>query len=221
MSKIRCLIADDHVLFREGLRRILDMEDDMQCVALAADGEEAARLAAESKADVAIIDIAMPVVDGIEATKLIKASLPMTGVIMLSAYKYPHYVLASMRAGADGYLLKNTPSHELAEAVRMVHCGKAVFSMEVTKKVLPAVSQGNLHEHHIVSDVLHRREFEVLKLAAKGLSNKSIASTMGLTGHTVATHLVNIFRKMGVSSRTEAVLHALKEGWITVDDLSQ
>jgi NarL family two-component system response regulator LiaR len=219
MEKIRFLIADDHVLFREGLRQLLEGEDDIECVALASDGKEAVRLTSELTPDVALIDISMPELDGIECVKQIKSVAPNTSVIMLSAYKYPHYVAESVKAGADGYLLKSTPRSELANAIRMVQGGEGVFGSGITKKALSRLS-GNPRESFTTEDALCGRELEVLKLTAKGLTNKMIAKRLGISGYTVGTHLVNIFRKIGVKSRTEAALYAVKEGWLTLDDVA-
>ena len=136
MKKISIVVADDHTLFREGLRRLLNHEKDLECVALAQDGEEAVALTKQLMPDVVLIDIAMPKVDGIEAAKQIKSACPTTAVLILSAYKHDRYVYTCMRAGVDGYLLKNMPPDELTNAVRLVHAGQAVFNLEATSGVL-------------------------------------------------------------------------------------
>ena len=218
MEKISVLVADDHPAFREGLCRFLGEEEDLEVIAKPADGEQAVRLAKELLPDVAIIDVAMPKLNGIEAAKQIKAACPNTAILMVSAYSYESYLLASLRAKAAGYILKNASLDELINAVRMVHNGEAVFDFKSISKVLGQLTTDEDTERKMLAE-LHHRELEVLKLAAKGRSNKEIAEELGISERTVQTHMVNIFRKLEVGSRTEAVLHALREGWLNLDDL--
>lgn len=216
-KKIRVLVADDHPAFREGLARLLADEADLECVATAGDGEEAVRLAAEHSPDVVAMDIAMPKMNGIEATRQIKATRPTTAVLVLSAYSYEPYVYASLQAGAAGYLLKNAPLRELVSAIRAVYVGEALLDPAIAQKVLTRlVSAGGGAKS---PRALHERELEVLKLAAKGMSNREIATQLVISERTVQTHFSNIFRKIQVGSRTEAVLHALREGSLTLEDL--
>lgn len=219
MRKIRVLIADNHPVFREGLARLFQEEDDLECVATAKDGEEAIRLAQEFMPDVAVIDVNMPQTSGIEALKQIRKTCPSIGILMLSAYKYSHYVNSSIQAGADGYLVKNIPRHKLIEAIRMIHAGQGVFNLEVSGGVLRRLTAG-ASDSTANPSVLHKRELEVLKLVAKGMTNKQIANELNISDNTVGTHLVNVFRKLGVESRTEATLHAFKEGLITTDEIA-
>lgn len=219
MGKIRVLVADDHSLFAEGVRQLVNLESDMECIGIAADGAEAVRLTQELEPDVVLIDIAMPSVDGIEAAKQIRSSHPKTAVIVVSAYKYDHYVLAAMQAGVNGYLLKNTHRADVVNAIRMVHSGECVFSTEAAGDVLRRLA-GDGSKISSTFGGLHERELDVLKLAAAGLGNKEIANRLGISENTVATHFCNIFRKLGVESRTEAALHAFREGWLTSDDLT-
>jgi len=220
MSKIRILIADDHAVVREGTRQILVQEPDMDVVAEAADGTEAIRLAGAVKPDVAIIDIAMPVVDGIEATKQIKARYPTVAVLILSAYDDDQFVFSLLEAGAAGYLLKSVRGRELVDAVRQVYAGESVLHPAIARKVLnrfvPAPGKASFKK---ASDTLSDRELEVLKLATRGLSNQQIADELCLSLRTVQAHLGHIFNKLQVSSRTEAVVRALKEGWVTLEDI--
>lgn len=220
MGKITILIADDHALVREGTRQILGHEDDLEVVAEASDGEEAVRLVGAKKPDVAIIDIAMPKVDGIEATRQIKALYPATAVLILSAYDDDQFVFSLVEAGAAGYLLKSIRGQELIDAVRAVYNGESVLHPAIARKVLnrlaPTFSEPKGHK---LLEVLSEREIEVLRLATRGLSNQSIASELYLSLRTVQAHLGHIFNKLQVSSRTEAVVRALKEGWITLDDV--
>ena len=220
MGKISILIADDHVVVREGTRQILEHEDDLEVVAEASDGDEAVRLIGAKKPDVAIIDVAMPKMDGIEATKRIKALYPATAVLILSAYDDDQFVFNLVKAGAAGYLLKSVRGQELVDAVRAVHNGESVLHPAIARKVLNrlAPTSGEPKGHKPL-DVLSNREIEVLRLATRGLSNQSIASELCLSLRTVQAHLGHIFNKLQVSSRTEAVVRALKEGWITLDDV--
>lgn len=218
MEKIKVLVADAHPVFRDGLCRLLEDEDDLEIVARAADGEEAIRLAKELLPDVAILDVAMPGLNGIEAATQIKAVCPNIGILMMSAYNYESYMIASLRAGAAGYLLKNVSLRDLINAIRLVHAGEGVFDLKAASRILSRVA-GEKWEDRRGLEGLGRREVEVLKLAAKGISNKEIAAELVISERTVQTHLVNIFRKLRVNSRTGAVFTALKEGWLTVDDL--
>ena len=220
MAKIKILIADDHAVVREGTRQILEQDQRLEVVAEAGDGEEAIRLATNLKPDVAIIDIAMPNIDGIEATRQIKALCPDTTVLILTAYDDDQFIFSLLEAGAAGYLLKSVRGRELIDAVRSVHAGESVLHPAIARKVLNRFvpSSGKPIEEESL-DVLSQREMEVLKLAARGLSNQDIAEELCLSMRTVQGHLGHIFNKLQVSSRTEAVIRALKEGWVTLDDV--
>jgi len=221
MEKIRILIADDHTLVREGTRQRLEREEDFEVVGEAGDGEEAVRLASQLKPDVAIMDVAMPNLNGIEATKRIKASRPATAILVLSAYDNDQYIYAALEAGANGYLLKNARGQQLVDAIRDVKAGEVVLDPHVARKVVQwfsSLSRGERVEG--LPDYVSDRELDVLKLAAKGMSNKEIAAELSLSVRTVQSHLGNIFDKLGVSSRTEAVLRAIKEGWISLENVS-
>lgn len=219
MEKIRVLIADNHPVFLEGLARLFQEEEDLESVATAQDGEEAIRLAQELLPDVAVIDVNMPHISGIEALKQIKKTCPSIGVLMLSAYKYNHYVNSSIQAGADGYLVKNIPRRKLIEAIRMIHTGDGVFNLKASGGILRRLTVG-ADGAAANPSTLHKRELEVLKLVAKGMTNKQIASELNISDNTVGTHLVNVFRKLRVESRTEATLYALREGLITTDEIT-
>ena len=221
MGKIKILIADDHAVVREGTRRILEGEQDLEVVAEAGDGEEAVRLATTVKPDVAIIDISMPKLDGIEATKQIKALSPAITVLILTAYDDDQFIFSLLEAGAAGYLLKSVRGRELIDAVRAVHAGESVLHPSVARKVLNRfASISGKPRKQKPAEVLSEREIDVLKLATRGLSNQDIAEELCLSRRTGQGHLANIFNKLVVSSRTEAVVRALKEGWITLDDVS-
>lgn len=221
MEKIRIILADDHTLVREGTRERLEREDDFEVVGEASNGEEAVRLVTQLKPDVAIVDIAMPRLNGIDATKQIKEAHPATAVLVLSAYDNDQYIYAVLEAGASGYLLKNVQGRQLVDAIHDVHAGEVVLDPHVARKVVrwfSSLSKGERMEK--LPEHFSDRELEVLKLAAKGMSNKEIAAELSLSVRTVQSHLANIFDKLGVNSRTEAVLCALKEGWISLDHVS-
>jgi NarL family two-component system response regulator LiaR len=220
MENISILLADDHVLVRQGTRELLEREDDMKVVGEAGDGEEAVTLTAQLHPHVVIMDIAMPKLNGIEATRRIKEILPDSAVLILSAYDDDQYVFAILEAGAAGYLLKDVPSHELVEAIRAVHAGESILHPTIARKVLNRFAssrrQGAIAAE---ADQLSEREMEVLKLAASGKTNMEIANEIALSVRTVQGHLSNIFSKMQVGSRTEAVILALRMGWFTLEDI--
>jgi len=220
MTTIRVLIADDHAMVREGMRRMFEREKDIEVVGEAGDGEEAVRLAEECKPDVAIMDISMPKLDGIEATKEIKKRCPSVTVLILSAYDDDQFVFALLEAGAAGYLLKSVRSREVIDAVRAVYSGESVLHPAVAKKVLNRFMTGGGRTRPARSgEILSDREKEILKLATRGLSNADIAEELCLSIRTVQGHLGHIFNKLQVSSRTEAVVRALKEEWVTLEDI--
>ncbi len=220
VGKIRVLIADDHAVVREGTRRMLEQEGDMEVVGEAVDGEEAVELADETKPDVAIVDISMPKLDGIEATRQIKSRCPSVTILILSAYDDDQFVFSLLEAGAAGYLLKSVRSRELVDAVRAVHGGESVLHPAVAKKVLNRfVTGGGKASPPRSAEVLSDREREILRMATHGLSNADIARELCLSIRTVQGHLGHIFNKLQVSSRTEAVVRALKEGWVTLEDI--
>ena len=219
MQKIRILLADDHDLVREGTRELLEREQDLQVVAEAGDGQEAVRLTVEHRPDVALVDIAMPTLTGIEATRQIKAQSPATAVLILTAYDDDQYIFALLEAGAAGYLLKNVRRRVLVDAIRSVHAGESVLHPVIARKVIDrfADSVSQSPEKTDV-DQLTERELDVLRLAAKGMSNKEIAQQLYVSTRTVQTHLSTIFHKMQVGSRTEAVVQALRKGWLMLDE---
>jgi DNA-binding NarL/FixJ family response regulator len=219
VGTIRILLADDHVLVRQGTRELLEREADLTVVAEAGDGEDAVRLACEHSPDVALMDIAMPVLNGIEATRRIKAAMPHVSVLALSAYDDDQYVFALLEAGAAGYLLKNVGADALVKAIRAVAAGEAVLDPSIARRVASRFARPeDARAGGNPLDQLTERELEVLRLAARGLKNQEIANELSLSVRTVQTHLSNIFGKMGVGSRTEAVLEALKRGWLTLQD---
>jgi DNA-binding NarL/FixJ family response regulator len=208
---IRVLIADDHAVVREGTAELLERAGDIRVVAQAADGTEAVRLAAQLQPDVALLDLAMPGVDGREAAQRLKQVSPKTAVLALTAHDEEPYVMAMLEAGASGYLTKAARGREVIEAVRAAAAGEMVFSPAVAARVVGR-ALGRTKAQPSIS--LTGRELEVLRAAARGLGNKQIAVELGLSPRTVQTHLTSVFAKLGVGSRTEAVMRAVREGWV-------
>ncbi|MGH2494084.1 MAG: response regulator [Ktedonobacteraceae bacterium] len=214
---IRILLVDDHALVREGTRRLLEMENDVEVVAEASSGEEAIEVARSLRPDIAVMDIAMPGIGGIEATRAIKKYCPETAVLVLSAYDDEPYLLALLDAGAAAFLLKNVHGQELISAIRAVSRGESVLQPSIAEKMMRKLST-RPDATPYSTNLLSEREFDVLRLAARGLPNKEIAARMSLSIRTVHSHLANIFMKMQVGSRTEAVLLALRQGMISLQD---
>ena len=221
MRKIKVILADDHVLFREGTRSFIEQEGDIEVVGEASDGEEAIELVTELRPHVALMDIAMPKVNGIEATRRIKVRHPATAVLILTAYDNDQYIMALLEAGAAGYLLKNVSGNELVSALRAVHAGEAVLHPTIADKVFHSFASTSQEQRVSMQPRdLSEREMEILSLAAKGMNNQDIASRLFVSRRTVQAHLASIFRKMEVGSRTEAILQALRKGWLALDDIA-
>jgi NarL family two-component system response regulator LiaR len=221
-EKIRIIVADDHTVLREGTRKILEEEPDMEVVAEAWDGEEAVRLATELKPDIVLMDIAMPKLDGIEATKQIKHARPDVNVLILSAHDDDQFVFKLLQAGAAGYLLKTVHTQELVSGVRSVYQGESVLHPTIARKVLSRIAMtSGKPSNMVIPGELTEREVGLLKLMTRGLTNKEIAGELGLSIRTVQGHVAQIFNKIGVSSRTEAVVRALQKGYITLEDMPQ
>jgi NarL family two-component system response regulator LiaR len=221
VNKIKVLIADDHALFREGTRSLIEQEKDMEVVGEASDGSETIKLVKQLRPHVVLMDIAMPKVNGIEATRQIKADYPATAVLILTAYDNDQYIVALLEAGAAGYLLKNVSGADLVNAIRAVYAGEAVLHPTIAQKVFSRLGFSGSQAPAAAQEAeLSEREMEILKLAARGMSNQDIAAQLYLSRRTVQAHLANIFRKMDVGSRTEAVLQAMRKGWLGLDDLA-
>ena len=209
---IRVLIADDHAVVREGLRGFLALQDDVEVVAEAADGEEAVAAAERLTPDVALVDLVMPRVDGIEAIRRIRAVAPATRVIVLTSFADEDKMLPAVRAGAVGYLLKDVAPQDLVAAVRMVNDGETLLHPAVVRELVREVAGAS--REPAADNPLTAREREVLGLIARGRANKAIAFELGVAEKTVKTHVSNILGKLNVTDRTQAALLAVREGLV-------
>ena len=213
---IRVLVVDDQDLIRGGLRAILGAEEDIEVVGEAPDGGAAARLAADRLADVVVMDVQMPGVDGIAATREVLAARPACRVLVLTMFDLDEYVYAALRAGASGFLLKTAPSEELAAAVRACHAGEMLFAPAVTRRLVEAYVRRPPARDGVPGELaeLTGRELDVLRAIARGLSNAEIASELHLGEATVKTHVTRILSKLGVRDRVQAVVLAYECGLV-------
>ncbi len=218
LNPLRVLLADDHAVVRKGIREFLEEDAEIVVVAEVSNGADAVRLVVEQRPTVAVLDIQMPGMNGIEATRQIKTLHPETRVLILTAYEEDPYVFALLRAGADGYVLKNSDADELVRAVKAVAGGGKVLAPEVAAKVVAQMTSGKPAAAAEQVEPLSERELEVLRLAARGLTNKAIAAQLKVSDRTVQGHLASIYGKLAVASRTEAVTKALKLGWLVLGD---
>jgi DNA-binding NarL/FixJ family response regulator len=218
-APLRLLVVEDHAMVRWGLRLVLETFTDLRVIGEAADGREAVAQAQALRPDVVVMDVQMPVLDGIAATRAIRAELPEVAVLGITGYDSPDYLVAMLDAGAAGYLVKGASGAELAAAVRAIARGEWVLPAEVAARALLQTAGRSVAERHGgARPLLSERELEVLGEAARGLPNKEIARRLSLSVRTVHTHLGNIFAKLGVGSRTEAVLLALRRGWVALGE---
>lgn len=226
MDKIRIMIVDDHPLFREGLRRVLEREEDLVVEAEVADGEQAIVLAREIHPDVVLLDINLPSMNGLQVTREITASLPDTAVINLTAYHDEEQIIHAIQAGASAYYPKEVMPDKLMFAVRQVTQGRYVIDDKVLNRTEVnswLIEQfGRLAPLGVPGDSrfvpLSAREMEILQHAARGSSNKEIAHTLQISQQTVKNHISSILRKLNVKDRTEAAVYALRHGWIRLED---
>jgi len=212
VESINILIADDHPVVREGLIAMLGREVDFNVVGEAKDGVEAVNKAKELRPDVVLMDLRMPEMDGVEAIRQIRSVMPDIKFIILTTYSDDDYIFSGIEAGARAYLLKDAPREDLFKAIRSVSRGESLIQPVVASKLLDRFSQ--LSRRTPSGDELSERELEVLCLMAKGAANKEISAELSIAQSTVKTHITNIFQKLGVNDRTEAVTQALKKGLI-------
>jgi DNA-binding NarL/FixJ family response regulator len=209
---IRVLLADDHHLVRAGIRQLFESADDLCVIAEAGDGAEAEVLIEKHKPDVAVLDIQMPKASGIEVTRWVRSRFPEVGVLILTAYDDDPYVMAVLQAGANGYVLKTARPDDLIPALRDVNEGKSTLDPAITQKLLANIFKKSEAEP---TEPPTDRELDVLRLAARGFTNKAIGVQLGISDRTVQGHLAHVFAKMRATSRTEAVMRALSLGWIS------
>jgi two-component system response regulator NreC len=216
MSTIKILLADDHVVMRRGIRALLERRTDFQVVAEAGDGREAVQLAEIHSPHVVVADIAMPNLNGIEAARQISQKSPQTAIVILSMHSDESYVLRALKAGARGYLLKDSPEGDLINAILAVHNGKAFFSPAISKMLVEdymrQLQQRGAEDSY---ELLTAREREVLQLLAEGKSNKDVAAMLKLSLHTVETHRSNILQKLNLHGTPELILYAIRKGVIS------
>jgi DNA-binding NarL/FixJ family response regulator len=226
MPKTSLMLVDDHPLFRQGLRRVLESEEDLEVIMEVADGEEALRLAKQLLPKVVIMDINLPRMNGLQVTRELKQVAPEVAVIMLTAYHDDEQIFHSVRAGAAAYFPKDITPRRLIEAVRQVSKGNYVIDDEVLNK--PEVASWLLQQFDKVAYVdglpnemfapLSPREMEILQHIARGQSNKEVAYALGISRQTVKNHMTSILRKLAVNDRTQAALYAVRRGWIRLHD---
>ena len=216
MKAIRILLADDHSVVRKGLRLLLESVPEFQVIADASSGREAVTLAEQHMPDVIVMDVAMPILNGIEAARQITAKLPQTAVVFLSMHGDESYVLRALKAGARAYLLKDSAEYDLIQAVKAVSEGKAFFSPAISKMLVEDYMR-QMQERGVEDsyELLTTREREVLQLLAEGKSNKDVAALLNLSLFTVETHRSNIFQKLNLHSGAELILYAIRKGVIS------
>ncbi|MDD5094864.1 MAG: response regulator transcription factor [Dehalococcoidia bacterium] len=219
MEKTRILLVEDHEVVREGVRRLIGRERDMTIVGEVDNAEDALSCVTELKPDVILMDIGLPGMNGIEATERIKSILPTVRVLVMTIHDEEEYVMGIIAAGADGYLLKNTRRSQLVHSLRAVAQGQLTIDESVHPMLIRLATSRNVGSAPIrinAAEQLTSRETEVLTLAAKGMTNKEIAAKLKITPRTVKGHMMNVFTKLRVNSRTEAVLLALRSGWVSM-----
>lgn len=207
---MRVLLADDHAVVREGTRQIVEADPAIEVVGEAADGAEVVAMASRLRPDVVLLDFHMPVLNGIEATQRMVADAPEARILILSAYDDDAYVSAALDAGASGYLLKSAHGHEVVAAIHAVAQGHVVMDARVARRALR-------RRDSTVADEPTERELEVLRLAARGLRTKDIAAELGTSPRTIEAHFTSVFNRFGVTTRTEAVVHAAARRWIRLE----
>jgi two-component system, NarL family, response regulator LiaR len=219
-KKIRVLLADDHPLMRVALGHVLEAQNSLEVVGEAGNGKEAVDLAFKLKPDIVIMDISMPEMNGLEATRKIKSENPDISILILTVHTDNEHVFNILQAGADGYLTKNASTGEVISAIKALAAGDSVMSSAISKQVYKYLFQYMSKPLNLdTSDKLSQREHELLKLLAKGLSNKEISSRLGLSLYTIKSYMADLFSKMKVTSRTEAVVVGLRKGILTSDDI--
>jgi DNA-binding NarL/FixJ family response regulator len=216
---IRVAVVDDQRLFTKGLSGLLEMLPGVEVVGVAYDGEEAVALCREEEPDVVLMDISMPKMDGISATREIKDLLPQTAVVILTGHEDDEHVFEGIKAGAQGYLLKDSEPEDLSRAIHTVYAGDTIVAPDLAQKMLNTFEGGRPGESARLAPPLTERELEVIRALSRGMSDKQIAQSLGISEKTVRNHTSNIYRKLHIFDRTQAVIYAVREGVIDVRDL--
>jgi DNA-binding NarL/FixJ family response regulator len=216
---IRVAVVDDQRLFTKGLSGLLEMLPGVEVVGVAYDGEEAVVLCREEEPDVVLMDISMPKMDGISATREIKDLLPQTAVVILTGHEDDEHVFEGIKAGAQGYLLKDSEPEDLSRAIHTVYAGNTIVAPDLAQKMLNTFEGGRPGESARLAPPLTERELEVIRALSRGMSDKQIAQSLGISEKTVRNHTSNIYRKLHIFDRTQAVIYAVREGVIDVRDL--
>ena len=217
-ENIRVAVVDDQRLFTKGLSGLVDMLDGVEVVGVAFDGEEAVALCRKEEPDVVLMDISMPKMDGISATRQIRDLLPQTAIIILTGHEEDEHIFEGIKAGAQGYLLKDSEPEDLSRAIRTVHAGDTIIAPDLAQKMLNTfeIRPGS---SHLAPPPLTERELEVIRALAQGMSDRQIARSLGISEKTVRNHTSNIYRKLHIFDRTQAVIYAIREGVIDVEEL--
>jgi DNA-binding NarL/FixJ family response regulator len=216
---IRVVVVDDQRLFTKGLSGLVDMLEGVEVVGVAYNGEEAVALCRKEEPDVVLMDISMPKMDGISATREIRSLLPQTAVIILTAHEEDEQVFEGMKAGAQGYLLKDAEPEDLSRAIRTVYAGDTIIAPDLAQKMLNTFESGKSSGSSRLMPPLTERELEVIRALAQGKSDRQIANSLGISEKTVRNHTSNIYRKLHIFDRTQAVIYAIREGVIDVEEL--
>jgi NarL family two-component system response regulator LiaR len=215
---IRVLLVDDHAVVRKGLRALLEHESRVEVVGEAEDGEQALRVAERLRPDVILMDLEMPVLGGIEATRRIASAHPESKVVVLTSHASEEDVFPALKAGAIGYLLKHSAPEEVLQAIQQAYLGETVLHPAIARMVLQELHRPAHSDTAVTTDPLSDRELDVLRLIARGMSNQEIAGTLIVGEATVRSHVSSILRKLQLASRTQAALYALREGLVALDD---
>jgi DNA-binding NarL/FixJ family response regulator len=221
-APIRVAIVDDQQLFTEGLAGLVDLLEGVEVVGVAYDGEEAVRLCREEEPDVILMDIAMPKMDGIGATRLIRDILPQSAVLILTSSKEDEHVFEGIKAGARGYLLKDAGREDLERAIRTVYAGDTIIAPNLAQRMLATFESGAGNDGpggSRLAPPLTRRETEIIRALARGMTDRQIANSFGIAEKTVRTHTSSIYKKLHIFDRTQAVIYAVREGLIDVEEM--
>lgn len=216
---IRVAVVDDQRLFTKALSGLVDMLPGVEVVGVAYNGEEAVALCRQEEPDVVLMDISMPKMDGVSATREIRNLLPQTAIVILTAHEEDEHVFQGIKAGAQGYLLKDAEPEDLSHAIRTVHTGATIIAPGLAQKMLKTFERGESPGSSRLIPPLTDRELEVMRALAQGMSDKQIANSLGISEKTVGNHTSNIYRKLHIFDRTQAVIYAIREGFVDVEEL--